>query len=377
MSDTSLSSTREPLLSGRWLSVVIPTYNERDNINYLLAEFEKPEFSALRDQIAQLVFVDDDSPDGTAQVIRESSSSLQVACIHRIGRSGLSSAVVEGMMAVGTPMIAVMDSDGQHRVSDLAAMAQRLTGDRADLIIGSRFLVASRLGEHAGLRLVASQLGNALARRLLGRFVSDPLTGFFIVSRVTLMDIVRDLRPIGFKILFDILFLLRHKSISLIEHQIDFSTRHAGQSKLDAAVIIEFVDQIAHRLTRGAVPEKFLSFVAVGGTGVGLHFAVLFGLVKYGTSFLVAQTTATLAAMISNYTLNNEITFRRHRRSGVRWATGLLLFIGFCSLGALANVGIANALFEQRYSWWLSGLAGVIVGTVFNFSLARSYVWKR
>jgi len=364
---------------------VIPTYNERDNIDHILSEFGRPQFEALRAQIARIVFVDDDSPDCTAQAIRDAvggaardaASALPVLCLQRIGRSGLSSAVVEGMMATDTPMIAVMDADGQHRIADLAAMAERAAAERPAILIGSRFLQTAKQDSHGGLRHIASQLGNSWARTLLGRSISDPLTGFFIIARPTLMSIVRDLRPIGFKILFDILFLLRRQSIPITEHQIEFSARHAGHSKLDAAVVIEFIDQIVHRLSRGAVPEKFLSFVAVGGSGVVVHFAVLYGLVHQGIGFLSAQTLATLAAMVSNYTLNNEITFRRLRRSGLQWLTGLLLFVGFCSLGALANVGIANALFEQHYSWWLSGLAGVIVGTVFNFSLARSYVWRR
>ena len=164
----------------------------------------------------------------------------------------------------------------------------------------------------------------------------------------------------------------------MAEHQIGFARRHAGESKLDAAVLIEFIDQIAHRLSRGLIPEKFLSFGAVGGSGVAIHFLALYPLLQTGSiPFWLAQATATLAAMTWNYSLNNEITFRRMRRTGARWLSGLALFVAFCSVGALANVGIASALFEQDYSWWLSGLAGVIVGTVFNFSLSRNYVWKR
>jgi len=360
-----------------WLSVVIPTYNEKDNIGLILNEFDRPAFEALRSQIARIVFVDDDSPDGTAEAIRTAQCLLPIVCIQRVGRSGLSSAVIEGMMICDTPMIAVMDSDGQHRIEDLSAMVQRAREEHADLVVGSRFFETDRQQSHRGIRHLASQLGNALAKTLLARDVRDPLTGFFLISRPMLMSIVRDLKPIGFKILFDILFLLRGRRFTLLEHQILFGVRQAGASKLDASVVLEFIDQIAHRLSRGVVPEKFLSFVAVGGSGVAVHFGVLYAMVQFELAFLPSQTAATSVAMLWNYALNNEITFRRHRRSGLDWVRGLLLFVGFCSLGALANVGIANALFEQHYSWWLSGLAGVVVGTVFNFSLSRSYVWRR
>lgn len=373
-----LSPTSAPFkgsdLTNAWLTVVIPTYNERENVVSIITRLEK---SVLGPTIDQVVFVDDDSPDGTWQVIREISSSLRLTCVHRIGRTGLSSAVIEGMMIARTPYIAVMDADGQHDPKDLEVMATRARRKTLDLIIGSRFLTRSSQDSHAGLRHQASKWGNRIARVMLGRPISDPLTGLFVVRHAALMTVVRGLKPIGFKILFDLLFLMRNGQYQIEEQQIDFGRRLAGQSKLDAAVIIEFVDQIAHRLSRGLVPEKFLSFAAVGSVGVAVHFIALYGFVEAGLLFWVAQSMATLAAMFSNYVLNNEVTFRRLRRKGFDWFSGLLLFVAFCSVGALANVGIASALFESDYVWWLSGLAGVIVGTVFNFSLARSYVWKK
>lgn len=373
-----LSPTSAPIRgsdsTNAWLTVVIPTYNERENVASIITRLET---SVLGPTIDQVVFVDDDSPDGTWQVIREISSSLRLTCIHRIGRTGLSSAVIEGMMIARTPYIAVIDADGQHDPKDLEVMATRARSKTLDLIIGSRFLTRSSQDSHAGLRHQASKWGNRLARLMLGRPISDPLTGLFVVRYAALMTVVRDLKPIGFKILFDLLFLMRNGQYQIEEQQIHFGRRLAGQSKLDAAVIIEFVDQIAHRLSRGLVPEKFLSFAAVGSVGVAVHFIALYGFVEAGLVFWVAQSMATLAAMFSNYVLNNEVTFRRLRRKGFDWFSGLLLFVAFCSVGALANVGIASALFESDYVWWLSGLAGVIVGTVFNFSLARSYVWKK
>ena len=384
MTDPSLPKstlgTTSPLLQSQqstapWLTLVVPTYNERENVHHILRGLEQSEVAGA---IAQIIFVDDDSPDGTAEAIRSTNSQFPIICLHRIGRSGLSSAVIEGMLAASSPAIAVMDADGQHTASDLAAMAARFRAESLHLIIGSRFLTTDRQPSHMGLRHRISQWGNAMARAMLGRPIADPLTGFFLISRSALMPIARDLKPIGFKILFDILYLIRGRELRVAEHQIGFARRHAGESKLDAAVLIEFIDQIAHRLSRGLIPEKFLSFGAVGGSGVAIHFLALYPLLQTGSiPFWLAQATATLAAMTWNYSLNNEITFRRMRRTGARWLSGLALFVAFCSVGALANVGIASALFEQDYSWWLSGLAGVIVGTVFNFSLSRSYVWKR
>ena len=356
-----------------WLTIVIPTYNERDNVGHIISRIESSALSAVIDQV---IFVDDDSPDGTWKVIRQLSTTLSVLCLHRIGRSGLSSAVIEGMMLARTPYIAVMDADGQHDPKDLEVMAKSAKTRELDLMIGSRFLIQSSQESHIGLRHHASKWGNCFARLMLGRSISDPLTGLFVIRYDALMKVVRELRPIGFKILFDLLFLMRDSQYRIDEQQINFGRRYAGQSKLDVAVVIEFVDQLTHRLTRGAVPERFLSFAAVGSIGVLVHFVTLYAFVEADFIFWLAQSLATLAAMVSNYILNNEITFRRMRREGREWFAGLLLFVAFCSVGAFANVGIASALFEIDYGWWLSGLAGVIVGTVFNFSLARSYVWK-
>lgn len=356
------------------VTLVLPAYNERDNVAPLLSELVQ---SDTHKHVKRVIYVDDDSPDGTSEYIKSTAFPLEVLCLHRIGRQGLSSAVAEGMLLADTEYLAVMDADGQHSPRDLMKMIATLESTGADIVIGSRFKDTEQQPSHTGLRQALSRLGNRASRLLLRKTLTDPLTGFFLIRRSLFLDAARAIRPTGFKILLDILYALRARGVVLAEVQIDFRRRHAGESKLDSAVILEFMDQVLNRLSGGIVPEKFLGFAIVGGSGVLVHLAALyFFLFTYGAGFVASQTVATGLAMVWNYALNNRLTFRRNRKRGLQWLHGLLLFMAVCSAGALANVGVASVMNSSRFTWWVSGLAGVLVGTVFNFALSRFLVWR-
>lgn len=356
------------------VTVVLPAYNERENVAPLVSELRQADEHGL---IRRVVVVDDDSPDGTSEYIKSTTFPLEVLCLQRIGRQGLSSAVAEGMLLADTDYVAVMDADGQHSPHDLMRMIATLEDTGAGIVIGSRFRDTDLQASHTGLRQALSRLGNRACRLLLRKSLTDPLTGFFVIRRKLFLDAARAIRPSGFKILLDILYALRDRDTVIAETQIGFRQRHAGESKLDTAVILEFADQVLNRLSNGLVPEKFLGFAIVGGSGVLVHFAVLYAcLFTYGTGFVAAQSIATAVAMVSNYALNNRLTFRRNRRRGRQWLQGLLLFMAICSVGALANVGVASVMNSSRFDWWIAGLAGVLVGIVFNFALSRFLVWR-
>lgn len=155
-----------------------------------------------------------------------------------------------------------------------------------------------------------------------------------------------------------------------------FRARHAGASKLDSLVAWEFVLLIADKLVGRWIPVRFLSFAAVGSTGVAIHFGVLVLLFQgLGVAFLPAQGAATIAAVASNFALNNILTYRGARLRGAAWLRGLGTFALVCSVGAAANVGIAGYLFEHGTAWSLAALAGVLVGTVWNFTVTSVHTW--
>lgn len=356
------------------LSVVLPAYNERDNIGPLIDELIVAD---SQDKIKRIVVVDDDSPDNLAEYLKAQRFKKDVLCIHRINRHGLSSAVLEGVMLSDTEYVAIMDSDGQHAPQDLMLLLDAAEARDLDIVIGSRFLKEKTNLEHRGMRRTISTIGNKIVNLLTGHYISDPLTGFFLIRRTLAVQLAREIRPHGFKILFDILYSSRKKRLNLEEIQINFRPRRFGESKLDSAVVLEFIEQVFSRLTHGIIPERFLGFSLVGGSGVAVHLAVLYFLhLQFSADFLQSHTVATIVAMIWNYTLNNRITFRRFRKKGLDWFLGLCVFCAISSIGALSNVGVAGLLNASEFVWWTAALAGVFVGTVFNFALSRFVVWR-
>jgi len=126
------------------------------------------------------------------------------------------------------------------------------------------------------------------------------------------------------------------------------------------------------------IPVRFALFALIGGLGLIVHLATLWtGLTLVGFSFIVAQTVATMVAMTSNFFLNNLFTYRDQRLKGLRLIRGLLSFYLICSVGAVANVGLAAFFYNWRQIWWLAGVAGVIVGSVWNYAVSSVFTWKR
>jgi dolichol-phosphate mannosyltransferase len=157
-----------------------------------------------------------------------------------------------------------------------------------------------------------------------------------------------------------------------------FRPRLAGQSKLDSAMVWQYLLLIIDKRLGHIVPARFVLFAAVGVSGLLVHFAVLSLLFRgMGTDFAVAQAAPTVVAMTSNYALNNILTYRDSRRRGLRFLTGLLSFYLVCGLGAVANVGVANVAFANQHAWWLSAFAGVLVGTVWNYAITSVFTWGK
>lgn len=356
------------------LSVIVPTFNERENV--------APMIRALKDALVgipfEVVFVDDDSPDGTAALVKRLSRELVgIRCLHRIGRRGLSSAVVEGVLSSSAPYVAVVDGDMQHDETKLPEMLALLRGDSVDLVVGSRYVEGGGLGDWTASRVWMSKFAAGLSRTILkGQALQDPMSGFFMTRRETFDLVVPRLSIEGFKILLD-LIASSETRMRIAEVPYHFRQRVHGESKLDSLVLWEYGVLLIDKLVGKYVPPRFVLFVAVGATGVAVHFAVLSSLISLAKQqFLYAQSAATLVAMTWNFILNDTLTYRDKRLKGLRWFSGLLSFYAVCGVGALANVGIASALFEKSYSWWVAASAGIVVGTVFNYAMTSIFTWQ-
>lgn len=356
------------------LSIVIPTFNELGNVRELLQRLE----SALGTPGWEVIFVDDDSPDGTSAVVRNiARSDSRVRCLQRIGRRGLSSACIEGMLASSAPAIVVMDADLQHDETVLPRMLAEIEHGRADVVVGTRYAANGSTGEWNETRKAMSRLATAASRAVLRQPVSDPMSGFFMLRREVVDATVRGLSGLGFKILLDLLATAK-QPLRVAEVPYRFRDRFAGESKLDEMVIWEYGMLLADKTVGRYVPVRFLAFSIIGGLGLFVHMAVLTVLLKgLATGFTAAQSVATGTAMIFNFAVNNVLTYRDRRLKGWAWFKGLFSFMIVCSVGALANVGIATYLFENRTQWVIAALAGVLVGAVWNFAVTQLYTWGK
>ena len=356
------------------LTLVIPTFNERENIQPLF----KALTAALKGIVWEAIFIDDDSPDGTYDALLELAQTYrEVRCIKRLGRKGLSSACVEGVLASTSPYLCIMDADMQHDESIIPQMLAALKQDNLDLVIGSRYVGAGSTGALPSHRVWISKLATQLGRTLSKNPVSDPMSGFFLFKRTYFESIREKLSIKGFKILLDML-VSSPKDLKYRELPYTMRERNRGVSKLGTEVIWEFFLLVADKMVGRIVPVRFISFITIGCSGVLVHLSVLSLLYKlWGSDFIHAQTIATIVAMTSNYVLNNHYTYSDRRLTGMAFVYGLFSFYLACSLGAVLNVAFAGWLFDLHIAWWLAGFLGAMSGAVWNYAVTAMITWRQ
>ena len=356
------------------LSVVVPTFNERDNVTTLFRRLEV----ALAGVRWEVVFVDDNSPDGTWEVVRGlAQRDSRVRCIRRIGRRGLSGACIEGILASSAPCAAVIDADLQHDETQLPKMLALLTSGEFDLVVGSRYIEGGSADSFNKQRAGASQLATGVAKRVLRVEIADPMSGFFMIRRDRFEQLAPQLSTQGFKILLDIVATARG-ALRIKEIPFTFGSRLHGESKLDSMVALDFLGLVLAKLTHDAVSLRFLLFAMVGSIGLFVHLAVLYlALEAFDLPFAEAQACGALSAMTSNFILNNFLTYRDQRLKGFAILRGVLLFYLVCSVGLFANVGVAFSVYDQEPVWWLAGAAGALMGVVWNYAMSGLFVWRK
>jgi dolichol-phosphate mannosyltransferase len=356
------------------LAVVIPTLDEAANVVPLLDRLRV----ALQGIEWEAVFVDDNSTDGTAAVLREvARHDRGVRVLQRIGRQGLASACIEGMLATAAPFIAVIDADLQHDESILPRMYERIRNEGLDLVVATRENPADGPAGFTRRRALLSDMGSRLSRMVCRCDLADPMSGFFIVDRRLLEEVAPRLSGAGFKILLDIVASAR-RPLRFAEVLYRFRSRLHGESKLDIIVGMEYLELLLDKFAGHVIPVRFVMFVLVGALGIVVHLAVLALLIRAGhMSFLYSQAWATLAAMTFNYALNNATTFRDRRLRGIDFAAGLLIFYLACSVGAVVNLTFARFLLAAGLPWYLAGLPGAVVSSLWNYGVNAVFTWRQ
>lgn len=359
------------------LAIILPTLNERGNLGPLVERIDRAIGNAA---VWEVIIVDDDSRDGTADEARAIAlKDPRVRVIQRIGRRGLASAAIEGFCATAAPFVAVMDADHQHDPALLPGMIAALKSGEAEICVASRFAEGASTADWAAPeREKLSTYANALARKITGVDLSDPMSGYFMLPAATARNLVPRLSGIGFKILLDLL-ATADAPMKVKEFPLNFAARREGESKLDRAILFDFLAGLYDKVLGKVIPTRFALFGTVGALGVAVHFAVLTLLLfAIGERFAIAQTAAVLVAMSFNFWLNNWLTYRDKRLKGMgALLRGWLGFCATCAVGAFANVAIATFLQGQGVFWVLAALAGIAVGSVWNYALSNRFVWGR
>lgn len=356
------------------LAIVVPTFNERSNIRPLLERLS----DTLRGLDYEVIFVDDDSPDGTAAIARSFAlHDSRVRVIHRIHRRGLSSACIEGMLSTAAPHIAVMDADLQHDETILPRMLEQLKSKQLDLVVATRNRAGGSMGDFSSNRVQLSSLGKSLSAWISPAPLSDPMSGFFLLDRRFLEEVSPRLSGVGFKILLDLVSSAR-RLIRFSEVPYRFGQRQHGESKLDFMVGLEYFQLLLDKTIGHILPSRLVMFGVVGVLGVALHLAILFLLYnQLHQPFVLAQIVATILVMTSNFFLNNVITYRDQRLKGTALITGLLSFYLACSIGAAINLRIAIFGVEHGLTWLQAGTAGLSAGFVWNYAVTRIFTWRQ
>ena len=357
------------------LSIVIPTYNEKENISKILEKLKR----ALKDITYEIIFVDDNSPDGTSKEVKNfMKKSSDIRLIHRIGRRGLSGAVIEGIFAANSELVAVMDCDLQHDETKLSDMMNLFSKSISlDLVIGSRFTEQGEISDKAfsKIRKLGSKITTFLVKRLLDINSSDPLSGFFMVKKETFLRSADNLQTQGFKLLADFL-ATTGKNIEIKEIGYKFKNRVIGKSKMSFLTVLELIGLVLSQIFQGRVSIRFILFCMVGLSGIFVQLFITGASMFLINQFATSQTLGIIAAMTSNYFLNNTITFQERKLKSFDLIRGLFSFYLICSLGAFTNIAVANYVFGFSSNWLISSFIGAIIGAIWNFTLSSNFTWK-
>jgi dolichol-phosphate mannosyltransferase len=361
------------------LSLILPTFNEAKNLPELLPKLEE----VLKGIPHEIIIVDDDSPDETWRIAQEIGHDIDdIHVIRRVGRRGLSSAVIEGFLSAKGEVLAVMDADGQHDMSVLPRIYESVMRKNG-MVIGSRYIEGGSVGEWDERRHLMSRVATSLALKVCRVKVKDPMSGFFAIRRELFHSTAKQLNPKGFKILLDLLVCVPKETL-VEEIPFTFSTRLHGESKLSRRVQIEFLEYLYDVTVGRYIPLTFVKYCIVGALGVVVHvsaYLAFSAVIREGgdltvMGFGLAVIGATEVAIVFNFLLNNAWTFAHARLKGLSAFIGFLKFNGACLFGALANYAVSSYLFTLAWPELSAVIIGAFTGVVWNYTMSKMFAWK-
>jgi dolichol-phosphate mannosyltransferase len=353
------------------LSIIVPTYNERENLPILAARIH----DALSFLDYELVVVDDNSPDGTGELAEELAKEKPIKVVHRQGKMGLASAVIDGFRHAQGDVLGVIDADLQHppeKIPDL----YRETG-RADIVVASRYVEGGGMEKWTLTREVISRVAKIIPRFLFAKLrnVKDPLSGFFLFRKKVIEGI--DLNPIGYKILLEILVKGNHNRV--VEVPYVFKGRERGKSSFNKTEQINYLRHLWRLMRSQRETERFVKFCLVGLSGVLVNLGLLTLLTEAADlHYVISGAIAIEASILSNFILNELWTFRDRRVfTPNRFVHRLLKFNLISLVGLGIQLGLLALLTEVAGLHYIfSALVGIAAASLFNFVFNKWWTWQ-
>jgi dolichol-phosphate mannosyltransferase len=353
------------------ISIIIPTYNERENITPLVERLSR----TLEGRKYEVLFIDDNSKDGTVDVIADLSTKYPVKAIVRASERGLATAVLHGFKFAQGNIIGVMDADLQHP-PEINANLIKAIENGADMAIASRYIPGGGVPNWGLLRRIISKGASSIAHLFLpaSRKVKDPMSGFFMFRGEGIDQIV--FKPIGYKILLELLIIGKFKNV--VEVPFIFEDRSSGRSKMKAKQQIDYLKHIFSLMRRKGELTRLLKFIAVGLSGVLVNMGVLWlvNTLSHWSGYF-ALIPGIEVSIITNFLLNDFFTFSDRRTGKLKSFFGRLLKYNLIALsGAVINYGVAAILFTIGLNIYLANFIGIVVAFVWNYFFSTSWAWK-
>ena len=372
------------------VSIIIPTYNESENIIKILKSVEE---HLPKNIITEAVVVDDNSPDRTGKIVedyindRQNNAGHVVGIIHRKSKSGLSSAILDGIQHSSGQTVVVMDSDFSHPPEVIPRLIEEMENSKCDIVIASRFTAGGKIDGWSTKRKLISKTATGIAKAGLGVNESDPMSGFFAFKRKILEGIKFD--AIGYKMLLEI--LVKTKNAKVKEIPYTFTDRMYGSSKLDSSTMLDYVKSVwklyryghTSKVTDRRTSIRFISkagrFYTVGAFGFLVNYLVslLFVDVVLNFWYIHATIIGIAISMSSNFILNKIWTFEDRNFMAKRTLVQYGKFIGFSSLGALIQLGMVYILVDTyQFVYSLALILAVATAASSNFIFNKKWTFK-
>lgn len=396
----SIAEENEPTLAGRparydrrrrldpTVSVIVPTYNEAENIPLLIPRLQ----AALADFDYEVIIVDDDSPDLTWMIADDLvADEPRFSVVRRTTDRGLSAAVLTGMNVAQGSVLVVMDGDLQHDPAAIPALVSKVLDDGAEIAVASRAMEGGSYGEFSSRRRLISWVGAQMAHVLLRARVTDPMSGFFALGRNRYEEVVHQVNPRGFKVLLE--FLARGRRPEVAEVGYRFGSRVHGSTKLTGSVVVAYLLALIELSVGRFISATFTAYCLVGATGLAIRVITEQTLVGGVPASLISTRWAVLAAVelsiVTNYLLNNVFTFTTRRHRGRRQIHGVLMFHAVSVYGLFVHAGAMALLHDditaagplELADVWATDVSapfvvGMTMALVGNYHLNARVTWR-